>query len=310
MNLQIAYNMEAPKVVLSELKTRIPSIISAFTMFADKYQITSYMEELRNSVVNRISEAYEAAINYGSQMSQLSIFFRNIIVQYQKTVQVFIDAVVKVLRETQFKLPGSDEMTTLPEILKKLTSSIATILDSTLQIIYENIEVSFNSFVEQISSVKMRMPVGDAITGGQILDQVKTTFKTIFAELVDFVKHMESVDTMLEKIGETLKAIVEKSQEFVDSVKSDYLDTVLVYINLTYVNFVTALKNVVDHISALNIEQLNHSVEYIIDMFFHVVDQFNNTVNGFLQQASADAQAYIKVSEGRLEVDLPFPFKH
>ncbi|KAK1889501.1 Apolipoprotein B-100 [Dissostichus eleginoides] len=270
MNLQIAYNMEAPKVVLSELKTRIPSIISAFTMFADK----------------------------------------NIIVQYQKTVQVFIDAVVKVLRETQFKLPESDEMTTLPEVLKKLTSSIATMLDSTLQIIYENIEVSFNAFVEQISSVKMRMPVGDAITGGQILDQVKTTFKTIFAELVDFVKHMESVDTMLEKIGETLKAIVEKSQEFADSVKSDYLDAVFIYINVPYVNFVTALKNVVDHISALNIEQLNHSVEYIIDMFVHVVDQFNNTVNGFLQQASADAQAYIKVSEGRLEVDLPFPFKH
>ncbi|XP_033932300.1 apolipoprotein B-100-like [Pseudochaenichthys georgianus] len=310
MNLQIAYNMEAPKVVLFELKTRIPSIISAFTMFADKYQITSNMEELRNSVVNRISEAYEAAINYDSQMSQLSIFFRNIIVQYQKTVQVFIDAVVKVLRETQFKLPGSDEMTSLPEVLKKLTSSIAAMLDSTFQIIYENIEVSFNAFVEQISSVKMRMPVGDAITGGQILDQVKTTFKTIFAELVDFVKHMESVDTMLQKIGETLKAIVEKSQEFVDSVKSDYLDAVLIYINVPYVNFVTALKNVVDHISALNIEQLNHSVEYIIDMFVHVVDQFNNTVNGFLQQASADAQAYIKVSEGRLEVDLPFPFKH
>ncbi|KAK5903417.1 hypothetical protein CgunFtcFv8_007200 [Champsocephalus gunnari] len=307
MNLQIAYNMEAPKVVLSELKTRIPSIISAFTMFADKYQVTSNMEELRNSVVNRISEAYEAAINYDSQMSQLSIFFRNIIVQYQKTVQVFIDAVVKVLRETQFKLPGSDEMTTLPEVLKKLTSSIAAMLDSTLQIIYENIEVSFNAFVEQISSVKMRMPVGDAITGGQILDQVKTTFKTIFAELVDFVKHMESVDTMLEKIGETLKVIVEKSQEFVDSVKSDYLDAVFIYINVPYVNFVTALKNVVDHISALNIEQLNHSVEYIIDMFVHVVDQFNNTVNGFLQQASADAQAYIKVSDEGLRLTFHYP---
>ncbi|KAK1875569.1 Apolipoprotein B-100 [Dissostichus eleginoides] len=305
MNLQIAYNMEAPKVVLSELKTRIPSIISAFTMFADKYQITSYMDELRNSVVNRISEAYEAAINYDSQMSQLSIFFRNIIVQYQKTVQVFIDAVVKVLRETQFKLPESDEMTTLPEVLKKLTSSIATMLDSTLQIIYENIEVSFNAFVEQISSVKMRMPVGDAITGGQILDQVKTTFKTIFAELVDFVKHMESVDTMLEKIGETLKAIVEKSQEFADSVKSDYLDAVFIYINVPYVNFVTALKNVVDHISALNIEQLNHSVEYIIDMFVHVVDQFNNTVNGFLQQASADAQANGPKATCKVSIEVP-----
>ncbi|TDH00513.1 hypothetical protein EPR50_G00189240 [Perca flavescens] len=308
-DLQIAYNMEAPKVMLNEFKMRIPSIISTFTMFADKYQITSNMEELKNSVVNHISEAYNAAINYDTQLSQVSIFFRNIIVQYQKTLQVFLDAVVKVLRETQFKLPGSDEMTTLPEVLRKLTSSIAAMLDKTLQTIKDNSEVYYNSFVEQISSVKLRMPVGDAITGSEILDQVKTGFKNIFDELVDFVKNMESLDTILVKMGETLKAVVEKSQEFVDSVKSDYLDAVFININVLYRNLVTVLKNVVDQISALNMEQLNNSFENIIDMFVYVLDQFNNTVYGFLQPASEEAQAYMKVSDGRLEIDLPFSFQ-
>ncbi|XP_042337038.1 apolipoprotein B-100-like, partial [Plectropomus leopardus] len=309
MKLQMAYNMEAPKVLLSELKTRLPSFMSTFKMFADKYHITGKMEELKNSVVNRIREAYDAAINYDTQLSQLSIFFRNVIVQYQQTVQVILDAVVKVLRETQFKLPGSDEMTTLPEVLKKLTSSIAAMLDVTLQALFKNMEDYYNSFVENMSSVKLRMPVGDAITIGQILDQVKTIFKNIFDELVDFVKNMESLDTMLVKMGETLKALVEKSQEFVDSVKSDYLDAVFVYINGLYVNFVTVLKNVVDKISALTMEQLNDSFEYIMDMFIYVVDQFNNMVYGFLQQASVEAQAYMKVSDGRLEIDLPFPFQ-
>ena len=309
MSLQIAYNMEVPKVALTELKTRLPSIISTFTMFADKYHISSNMEELKNTVVTRITEAYDAAINYDAQMSQLSIFFRNIIVQYQQTVQVVLDAVVKVLRETQFKLPGSDEMTTLPEVLKKLTSSIAAMLDTTIQGIYENMEAYYNSFVEMISSVKLRMPVGDAITGGQIFDQVKTAFKKIFDEVVDFVKNMESLDTMLEKMGETLKAIVEKSQEFVDSIKSDYLDAVFININVLYRNFITVMKNVVDQISALDMEQVNHAFEYIMDMFIYVVDQFNNTVNGFLQQASAEAQAHMKISDGKLEIDLPFPFQ-
>ncbi|KAM6992516.1 apolipoprotein Bb, tandem duplicate 1 [Tautogolabrus adspersus] len=309
MNLQISYNMEAPKVMLSEMKTRLPSIIATFTMFADKYQITSSIETLKNTVVNRISEAYDAAVNYDAQMSQLSIFFRNIIVQYQLTVQTFLDAVIKVLRETQFKLPGSDEMTTLPEALKKLTSSIAAMLDVTIQSIYENVEVYLNSFVEMISNVKVRMPVGDAVTVGQVLDQVKSAYKQIFDELVDFVKNMESLDTMLVKIGETLKAVVEKSQEFVDSVKSDYLDAVFININIFYRNIVTVLKSVVDQISALNFEQLNNSFEYIMDMFIYVVDQFNNTVYGLMQQASEEAQTYMKVSDGRLEIVLPFPFK-
>ncbi|XP_059212565.1 apolipoprotein Bb, tandem duplicate 1 [Centropristis striata] len=309
MNLQIAYNMEVLKAVLSEIKLRLPSMISTFTNFADKYQITGKMEEMKNTVVNRISEAYNVAINYDAQLSQLSIFFRNIIVQYQQTVQVFLDAVVKVLRETQFKLPGSDEMTTLPEALKMLTSSIAAFLETTLHTIYDNTEVYYNAFVEMISSVKLRMPVGDAISGGQILDQVKRTYKYIFDELVDFVKNMESLDTMLVKMGETLKAIVEKSQEFVDSVKSDYLDAVFVNINVLYVNFVTVLKNVVDQMSALNMEQLNSSFEYIMDMLIYAVDQFNVTVNGLLQQASEEVQTYMKVSEGRLEISLPFYFQ-
>lgn len=295
--------------MLYELKMKLPSIISTFTMFADKYQITNKMEELKNFVVDRISEAYNAAINYDIQMSQLSIFFRNIIVQYQQTVQVFLDAVIKVLRETQFKVPGSDEMTTLPEVLKKLTSSIAAMLDVIIQRIYENMEVYYNSFVEKISSVKLRMPVGDAITGSQIFDQVKTGFKKFFDELVDFVKNMESLDTMLVKMGETLKAVVEKSQEFVDSVKSDYLDAVFININVLYRNFITTMKNVVDQIPALNMEQLNNTFLHIVDMFINVVDQFNNTVYGFLQQASEEAQAYMKVSDGRLEIELPFPFQ-
>ncbi|XP_040919863.1 apolipoprotein B-100-like [Toxotes jaculatrix] len=309
MNLQIAYNMEAPKVMLSELKMRFPSIISAFTTFAYKYQITRNMEEVKNTVVDRITEAYNAAISYDDQMSQLSIFFRSIIVEYQKTVQVFLDAVVKVLRETQFKLPGSDEMTTLPVVLQRLTRSIAFMLDRTLHLIYENMEVYYNIFVDKISSMKLRMPVGDAITGSQILDQVKTAFRQTFEELVDFVKNMESLDTMLVKIGETLKAIVEKSQEFADSVKSDYLDAVFININDLYRGFITVLKNVVDQIFALNMEQLNNAFEYIVDMFMYVVDQFNNTVKGFLQQASEEFQTYMKVSEGRLELDLPFPFQ-
>ncbi|XP_070704853.1 apolipoprotein Bb, tandem duplicate 1 [Pempheris klunzingeri] len=309
MNLQIAYNMEAPKAMLSELKTIIPSIISSLTVFADKYQITRNMEELKNSVADQIREAYNAAINYDVQMSQLSIFYRNIIVQYQKTVQVFLDAIIKILRETQFQLPGSDEMTTLPEVLKKLTSSIAAMLDVTIQSIYENMEVYYNTFVEKISSVKLRMPIGDAVTGSQIFDQVKTGLKKIFDDLVDFVKNMESLDTMLMKMGETLKAVVEKSQEFVDSVKSDYLDTVFININALYREFIIAVNSFVNQVSALNMEQIKASIEYIMDRFIYVVDQFNSTVYGFLQQASEEAQAYMKVSDGKLEIELPSPFQ-
>lgn len=306
INLQIAYNMEAPKLMLSELKMKLPSIISAFTMFADKSQITMNMGEFKDSVLKRIQEAYNAAINYDNQMSQVSIFFRNIIVEYQRTFQVFLDAVVKVLKETQFKVPGSDEMTTLPEVLKKLTTSISAMLDSTVRTIYENMEAYYDTFIEKISNIKLRMPLGDAITCGQILDQIKTTSRNVFDELVDFVKNMESLDTMLVKIGETLKAIVEKSQEFVDSIKSDYLDAVFININVLYRNIFTSMMDVIEYIYSISMEGIQNILEDKMNMLINAVDQFNNTVYGFLQQASEETQAYIKISEGRLELDLPF----
>lgn len=294
--------------MMFELKTRLLPIMSTFKRFANKYQIMRYMEDLKVFAVNQVNEAYIAVINYDAQMSQLSVFFRNTVVQYQKTVQAFLDAVIKVLRETQFKLPGSDEMTTLPEVLKKLTSSIASMADMAIQKIYTNMEVYYNAFVNTISNMKVSMAIGDAIAGNQILEHIKMSFKNIFDELVNFARNMESLDIMLMKIGETLRAVVEKSQEFVDSIKSDYLDAVFTRMNDFYYNFISALKYYVDEIDALTMEQLNNMFEDIMDMFIYVVDQFNNTVYGFLQQASEEAKVYVKVHEGKLEVNLPFSF--
>lgn len=308
MKLQISYNMEVPKAMMLELKTKVPSILATFKKVADKYQITRNVEVLKTSAANRINEAYEAVINYDAQMSQLSIFFRNVIVQYQKTVQVFLDALVKVLRETQFKLPGSDEMTTVPVLLQKLTSSVAAVLEMTIERIFESAEVYYNAVVEKMSSVKLSMPVSDVVSVNQFFEQVKRVFKSIIDEVVDLVKNMERLDTMLVKIGETLQAVVEVSQELVDAIKSDYLDAVFVNFNVFYRNLITATKGVTEDIVAVSVEDLINGYKFVMDMFISGVDQVNNAVYGFLGQVSGGAQAYIRVNDGMVEIDLPLSF--
>merc|ERR1712168_19123 len=104
MNLQIAYNMEVPRDMLLGLKERLPSITSTLTMFADKYLMTSLVEDLKSALVKFVDEAYNAPMLFDEQMGQLSILFRNTVVQYQKLVQVFLDAAIKFLRETQNSL--------------------------------------------------------------------------------------------------------------------------------------------------------------------------------------------------------------
>ncbi|XP_049613243.1 apolipoprotein Bb, tandem duplicate 1 [Syngnathus scovelli] len=305
--IQIVYNTEAPKMMLSELKLRLPSIISTFTEFLRKYQITTNMEKLKNVVVDRMVDIYDAAINYDIQMSQLSVFFRNTIVQYQKNIQVVTDAIVRFLRETKFKLPGSDEMTTLPEVLKKVTTSIAITLDQLIQMIYQNMEIYYNSFVEKISTVKVSMPLGDVATLGQIFEDVKMYVINTMNGLVASLKNMESFETMLEKMSETQAAIVAKSLEFVDSIKSDYLDEVFFQINDIYRSIVKAMKVVFDKISAFDMEHLTNAYDSIFDTLIEVVDQINATLFDHLTQVSPDVQ--VKLANGRLEIDLPFTYQ-
>ncbi|KAJ3607018.1 hypothetical protein NHX12_026533 [Muraenolepis orangiensis] len=309
MSLQVAYNMEAPSDMLVGLKERLPLITSAFTGFAAKYQITMLAENLMNSMYTIVGDTYEFAVNYDMEMSQLSVFFRNVMALYQKTVLVYLDAAVKVLRETKFKLPTTEEMTTLPEVLETLTRSIAAMLEKVMQIINKEAEVYLNSLAETISDVTFLYKNGEAITGAQIINLVQTSFKSASDVVVDFVKNMESLDMMIERIRETTQAVGTKTQEFVDTIKSDYLDDVLVNVNFLYRELFTVMKDLAVYMAVISMESFNSAIEYLMEMMINLTSQFQSSVSAFLQQASEETKVYMRVSNGRLELDVPVPFK-
>merc|ERR1712121_400720 len=285
----------------------LPAIISTLNDFGEKYQLTGQVTGLKSAIVNLLEEAYTLS-SQSPDLTQVSILFRNTIVQYQKIVQVFLDAAVKFLRETQFKLPGSDEITTLPEVLKKLTVTIATVLEKAIQMMLVNAELTFNAMVDMLSNIQVTMPIGDVMSGAQMIDRLRDTVKALLSQVVDLVKNLESLDMILEKLGETLKVIVDKAQEFVDnSLKSDILDAVAIYINAFYGNLVTVMKKVMDQANTfVDMEYLNGTIDYLMEVVRSVVNLFSKTISEFLQQAPAEFQEYVKVEGRRLEIDLPF----
>lgn len=309
-NLQIVYNMEAPKAMVSELKTKLPSIISSFREFADKHHVTLSVELLKDSINQYTNEAYNAAVSYDVQMSQVSIFFRNTVVRYQEAVQTFFDTVIKVLNEIRFRLPGSDEMITLSELIKRLTNSIADLLNVTTHIIYQNLEVYFNYLVEQIGNIEIAMYDGEVIIGSQIINEVKTEVKEVFEELVEFWKDLESLEVLLGETSDTLEVIVEKTQEFVDSLKSDYLEAVLADFNENYRQAATAVRNLVDVTLSFSMEELSSVCEFIMTEIIKLIDQINRDVSGYLQQTSEEVQARLTVRDGKLEITLPLDLQH
>merc|ERR550519_2722032 len=307
-DLNVALNMEAPDIMINGLKDRLPAIVSTLNDFGEKYQLIGYASGLKSAIVNLVEETYTTVNSQAPELSQVSILFRNTIVQYQKIVQIFLDTAVKFLRETQFKLPGSDEMTTLPEVLKKLTGTIANVLEKAIQMMLVNAELTFNAIVDMLSNIQVTMPIGDVMSGAQMIDRLRDTAKAFLSQVVDLVRQLESLDMILEKLGETLKVIVDKAQEFVDrSLKSDILDAVAIYINAFYGNLVSLLKVVMDQASTVvDIDYLNGTLDYLMEVVRSAAGQLSNTVSEFLQKAPAAFQEYVKVEGGRLEIDLPF----
>ncbi|XP_030628767.1 apolipoprotein B-100 isoform X1 [Chanos chanos] len=304
MHLQAAYNLEAPHEMIMGLKERLPAITSSITGFADKYGILGAVRGLWATIVNGITEAYTAASAHAPELSQLSILFRNVIVQYQKTVQIFIDAAVKILRETHIQLPGMEEKTSLPEICQKVTSNVATVLEQLVQVITDNLEVYLTPIIETISPVQVVLPSGEVMTGTQILDHVKSTLKTLSTQAVELVRELESLDVILQKLGETLHAVVEKAQEFIDNIKSDILDTAAVYLNAYYANLVTVVKSLLEMVDAeLTIEKLNEIIGHCLDYVMSILSTVISTVAGVLP-----TDGLVKVNDGKLEIELPFPF--
>ncbi|XP_040920908.1 apolipoprotein B-100-like [Toxotes jaculatrix] len=306
MNLKMSINMDAPDIMLSGLQKKLPAITSCLSSFAEKYQLFGHAVQLKNIIIYYTEEVHNIATNHAPHMSQVSILFRNTVVKYQKTVQVFLDAAIKVLRETQVKLPGSDKVTTIMEVLNKLTTHITTILERAMHLVAVNVEYAFNLMVGMVSKIQVTMPVGDVMAGAKIIDQIRDRMKTMSDLIVDLLKDLQSLDVLLEKLGDTLNFFVDKAQDFVDNtLKSDVLDAIAVYINAFYDKHASLMKTVTKYANrAVDTEAIYNMMNYTVDVSRSVVNQFRYTVTGYLQQAPAQYRSYVRVKGTRLEINL------
>ncbi|XP_041660840.1 apolipoprotein B-100-like [Cheilinus undulatus] len=306
MKLKMLINTEAPDIMLSGLQERLPAITSSLSSFADKYHLSTHAAQLKNIVIYYTGEAYNIANNHTPDMSQVSILFRNTIVQYQRTAQVFLDAIINFLRETRVKLPGSEEMTPLIEVLNKMTTSITYWLEKALILMADNADSAFNVVMGTISKIQVKMPIGDVMANAKIFDEIRERVRTFTELVMDRLRNPESLDIYLLNLGDTLKFFVEKAQDFVDNTfKSDYLDAIAVYINAFYEETAKLMKTITEYANtALDVEFLKSTIDYILDVVRSTVNQINKTISDYLQQAPAQLQFYAKVKNGKLEINL------
>lgn len=282
--LLVSYNLQAARDVSTGLMNSLPDISISITRFAEKYGLIIPHQRLLK-IAREFEIVYADVRSYALQaspeLSELSKLFRNVVVTYQKNIQVLINAVIDFLRETKYKLPGMDEAT-LPEICTKIKSTIAEMLEK----LANNLEIYFSPIMEDFNTVEMVFPTGKVITVAEFKENVRSTLKSLLAMVADVMKQVESLDVFLEKLGQIIQEVVDKAQEFVDSVKSSILEAVATPLNTFYkklLKFFNDLEGI-----------------FVFGILF--------PLGQLLEYISTEFEKVLNANNGMQQIELPFPF--
>lgn len=269
--LLVSYNLQAACDVPRGLMKRLPDILS--------YGSRGLVIASEFKTVFR--DVHSAALWHSPELSELSKLFRNVVVTYQKNIQVLINAVIDFLRETKYKLPGMDEAT-LPEICTKIKFIIAEMLEK----LANNLEIYFSPIMENFNTVEMTFPSGKVITVAEVQENVRSNLKSLLAMMANVMKQMESLDVFLEKLGQTIQEAVDEAQKFVDAIKSNILEAIAAPLNTFYTTLLSTSDEIIDN--------LLFSVMFPVGLFLdYLYTEFEGVLNA---------------NNGLQQIELPFPF--
>ncbi|XP_058235125.1 apolipoprotein Bb, tandem duplicate 1 isoform X2 [Hemibagrus wyckioides] len=295
IHFQADCNLQAPKEMILGLKSRLPAITSAISKFAEKYGILDAINGLKTTLFSALNEAFTISYNHSPDLGQLSILFRNVIVQYSKAIQQLLDAAVTFLRETQIKLPGMEE-TTLPEIFQQIKSSIAAVYEKVI----DAITVNLKAHLSTVKTIRIVLPDGEILTGDEILGYMEHAL----TQSVDMISQLDSLDVIFEKLGQALQVIVDMAQMYIDFIQSDFLDNIAAEINTFYTENIRLVKIQIETLNNFTIDKLNSFLNVFMELALFIVEEFRKNVSTVFP---TDSERFVNVHNGRLKMDISFP---
>ncbi|XP_050993857.1 apolipoprotein Bb, tandem duplicate 1 [Labeo rohita] len=279
--LLVSYNLLATRDMAEGFNERLPVISSSIERFAEKYGITDALTKMFTIFYKIENVVRDARFSASQELSELSKLFRNVVVTYQKTIQILLDAAINFLRETKYKLPGMDEAT-LPQICTKIRFTIAEMLEK----LANKLEIYFSPIMENFNTIEIKFPPGKAMTVAEVQENVRSTLRSILAMIADVMKHTQGLDVYLEKLGQTLREVVDQAQEFVDSDKSDILEVVAAPLNAFYMKLLQTFDDL--------------STMFVMSVLFPLSVLYTSILNNL--------EEFINANDGIQQIELPLPF--
>lgn len=342
LNIQTTWNMEMPYEVMLGLKKQVPTAVQmvsdpAFIAYEEVLRLGDSLKQAKDQGKVMFKRAIDnlAAVSPSDVMTTVTEKTVLILREYQKKVEIVLDAVVKFLRETKFVIPGYEQRLSGLEVYQKFSTFVADVSEEAIQKIPEYFTNMFTAVLDYFQSIEFTLPGSNyMVSGREILDDLSVALrkiqdKVIFTvrklgeiQLEDIIKKisafMQFVTKQSETLLQTLKSQnIEKLSEFVsdvyrDAINSPILADVSLQINEVYRIVMEYLKTVRAKIqnifSDVSSEQLQADIQSWIDTLVKRMNAFHNNVIKTLKEKSESIEPFVRVSDRQMDVDIPLPF--
>lgn len=299
--------------------------------------LQSGIEQIKDQskiMYQRAAEKF-ADINLEEISRDLLHYVRFILSQYQNNIKEIMDVTIQFLKETQFQLPGIADKLTGLEIYQKASHFVTMVIEDAIQEVPKFVAFHTNAFIKLIEDTVITLPGSDhVIIGKEIIDDLKNIMEKAQAQVITMVRRLQAVrlEDMLERLRDLLLYFGNVADDFINSLMSQNLDNLSAWVNGIYSDAVNsevlsdlsvqlmearavakeklafAKAKLQEVYSMMSIEKLNAILQSWIDALVKHLNSVSNEITKLLKQVSQNVQPYMRVSDKKIDIDIPLPF--
>uniref|UniRef100_A0A4W4GAX0 Vitellogenin domain-containing protein n=1 Tax=Electrophorus electricus TaxID=8005 RepID=A0A4W4GAX0_ELEEL len=274
-------------------------------------------------------------IDIQEMSSRMSKNVRELLRHYESNVKVLLDAIMKFLSETKFHLPGLEEKLTGQELYNKMRRSISTAIKRASSRFTSLMETIANTIARYISGMNFSLPgTSIVINSKEILKDIKSAVRSAHDRIIQTMKRWEGMrlENLLQNLSDVIKFCIQRAGEFITSLKTERLKELSAHINGIYTEasnnpmmqeitrqIQVARTNAAEYkdnaklkvqevYNEISMEHLNSKINEHISVLENHLRAHTEDIIEYAKNASQHTQPYIRVSNKKIDVDIPLPF--
>uniref|UniRef100_A0A3Q1IQG0 Vitellogenin domain-containing protein n=1 Tax=Anabas testudineus TaxID=64144 RepID=A0A3Q1IQG0_ANATE len=166
-----------------------------------------------------------------------------ILKEYQKKLEIVLDAVVKFLKETKFQIPGYEQKLSGLEVYQKFTGFVADVSEEAVQKIPEYFASMFRVVLDYLQAIEFTLPGSTYIVSGrEILDDLFVALRKIQDQVIVTVRKLGEirVEDVTKKLSAFMQFTIKQNEKFLQTLKSQNVEKLFTFVSEMYNDFINS----------------------------------------------------------------------